>query len=1068
MKRALALVLLALFATGTLHAQETVENELEFVRKLRAKGYHDLAKEYLDKLQARKDPKLAAVLPLEEARTLLAVARDKDAEQRLGLFQSARKLLQDYVAKNAGKPEAAEGSLEIARLSSYEGQALLTRALREMDVKEQQKLARPAEAKFQQASKDLEAAIKILETLVADDKLSENVKKQLQQELTQARFDRGAILIDQARTYVDTASEKVNEERAKIIGKAKDVFTKLEDDENLGVALLANAWLMKIGMEQQAPDAVEKYYKRVIGRKEAAAKPAQRWVRLFLMQDILQNSNNTLVKAAKLKTSIQKLDAIQKEGVTWLKDFPTHVKTPEGQGVLWELANAYYLEAKTRDAKKEAKAVEALFDQAQKYYRQLASIDGDFSEKSNQMDLSISFERMGDRQDFRTFDDFYLKAQYEMLKMRQAAAKKAGAAPKDVEKLEQEWKNRLREVTKALSRAISLADAKTPIQKLDDARFYLTSSYLLGGDLYRAAVAGEALGQTKPPTRRAPAGAGYGIEAYAALHNRDSDAATRAKLRGLIDYVLSPESQKFWSTEPVTAVARYQLAMLHEKDKDYKAAVAQLEKLPEEFPGYTYAQGQMVFIAQQARAGMNVSDADKKAYEQVARKALGRMSDLPADVDPATATMYFFAKLEMPKFLYGEAYQALNAKALDKADAKYAEMSKYLAALDEQFQKMPVKLTQGTRSKLDFQIDVLKKYADLGRAEIEFRKSAYDKVLEFTKPVVATVKKLDGGKGGPIKMRDFEVTGDALGLALRAEVQKGNVGEAKTLLSMLKRLRSSEDDGGLLAEDTSARVVRNLLGEIASQVNSLKKEKDEAKLKTVVSNFTNFLTDLAKDKDYDPANAKANPRDLFLLAEAFNSLDQHAEAAKLYARFPEPKGLSAKSLKDLKEEELQDVQQYWGVQLRHAEALRHGKDYKKAIEVLEKMIRHPNVIGQLYADKELNLVLEDEGRYAPALARWNKYMKGFRSLNDPKMKEMYFEGFFYQVRCLYKYAKNDPAAKSKDRIIELAARQIVRLENTQGGEGWAIVGPRFQELIDAEPPLKAEYLKQKAAMSSSN
>src|SRR5439155_23466096 len=123
------------------------------------KGYIDLAKEYLDKLQERKDPKLAAALPLEQARTILALAREKDAEQRFGLFGQVRALLQDYVKKNEGKPEAAEGSLEIARLSSYEGQALLTKALRELDVKAQQELAKPAEAKFAQAAKDLDAAI---------------------------------------------------------------------------------------------------------------------------------------------------------------------------------------------------------------------------------------------------------------------------------------------------------------------------------------------------------------------------------------------------------------------------------------------------------------------------------------------------------------------------------------------------------------------------------------------------------------------------------------------------------------------------------------------------------------------------------------------------------------------------------------------------------------------------------------------------------------------------------------------------------------------------------------------
>ena len=100
MKRMLCCLLVVVLTAAAVRAQEPVESELDFVRKLRARGYIDLAKEYLDKLQERKDPKLAAALPLEQARTILALAREKDAEQRFGLFGQVRALLQDYVKKN--------------------------------------------------------------------------------------------------------------------------------------------------------------------------------------------------------------------------------------------------------------------------------------------------------------------------------------------------------------------------------------------------------------------------------------------------------------------------------------------------------------------------------------------------------------------------------------------------------------------------------------------------------------------------------------------------------------------------------------------------------------------------------------------------------------------------------------------------------------------------------------------------------------------------------------------------------------------------------------------------------
>jgi hypothetical protein len=1063
MKRTLLSLALLVFvcSAGRLAAQEPLDSELDFVRKLRAKGYADLAKEYLDKVAARKDPKLAPILPLEEAKNLLAMARDKSPEQRFGMFAQARKLLQQYVAKNAGKPGAAEASLEIANLSSAEGQALLTKALREMEPPDQHKLARPAEVKFKQAAKDLDAAIKVAEAVAASPGLPPDAKQKLQKDLVKARFERGAILLDQARTYLDTAKEQVNADRAKIVEEARKIFVKLGDEEeDPAVTYLANAWLMKIAMEQQAPTDVAKYYNRVITSKEPEAATAKRWARLFQMQDVLTGQNNVKVKEYKIKTPQQKYDLIQKEGLAWLKDYPAYVKATEGQGVLWELAQSYYLEAKALDAKKDAKKIDAALEKAQKYYGQLATIDGDYSEKANQINLAISFERMGDRKDFRTFDDFYLKAQYEMLKMRQAGARKGDA--KGADRAEKEWKGHLKEVIKALNRAISLSTPRTPVQKLDDARYYLTSAYLISGDLYRAAVAGEALGRTRPPTRRAPAGAGYAIDAYGTLLARDKDEATRAKLLDLIQYVLLPENQKFWSGEPVTGVAHYQQAMLYERDNNFKAAIAELQKLTPDFPGYIYAQGQLVFIAQQARGAMNASDAEKKDYEQAARAALARMPDLPSDADPSTTAMYFFAKLELPKFIYAEGFQKMNAKDLKAAAAKFAEMDKQLAELDAKWDKVPVKLTKDTRDRIDLQLGALRKYANLGRAEVQFREGQYDKVLEFVKPTTDAVAKLDKDKKAPIRLKDFQVTGDVIGLALRAEVQKGDVAAAKTLLGRLKRLRGTED--GIGADDASAAVIRNLLGDIAGQVQTLKKENDKAKLAATVEKFGTFLDELTKD--FDPKTKKIPPDELRLLANAFASLDQYKKAADLYAGVVPPKVLTAKKIEEMTPDEQKEVAEYWIVQLDRAKALRRAKETEASIKLIDESLKHPAAMFHIYFDMEKTLNIEDEGKYGAALRRWNSFLKNpslLKQLNNPRMKELYFEGFFYQVRSMYNYAEHDPAAKSKDKIVALSAKQILKLENTTGGEGWSYVGSRFRELLNAEPKLKAEYDRQKGA-----
>ncbi len=376
------------------------------------------------------------------------------------MFAQAREFLKDYAAKNAGKPEAAQGSLELARLSTYEGLALLTKALRELDPAAQQDLARPAEAKFVTAAGELEAAVKLLQGLAEDAQVSEQLKKQLKAELTQARFDRGINFINQARTYVNTSKEDLNLKRAQIVQEAKKIFDSLREEEELNIRSQANAWLMKIAMESQDPNEVQKYYNRVMGYKAADARAGQRWVRLFDMQDALANDKNPRLPP-KTKTATEKLQHLQKLGLAWLKDYPGSLRTPEGEGVLWELANAFYLEGKEAEKDKKHKVgKEALFALAQKYYGMLAQGEGDYSEKANQVSLSISFELMGNRKDFRTFDEYFLKGQFEYSELQRIGGKRAvaqaGGDSKAAETLDKEWKAKLGQLKQTFARCCAV------------------------------------------------------------------------------------------------------------------------------------------------------------------------------------------------------------------------------------------------------------------------------------------------------------------------------------------------------------------------------------------------------------------------------------------------------------------------------------------------------------------------------------------------------------------------------------------------------------------------------------
>jgi hypothetical protein len=1057
MKRLLALLFLFAPAPAAAVAQEPAESELELVAKLRARGYADLAKEYLDLLQKRGDPALSALLPVEQARTLVALAREKEADQRVNMIAAARAELEAYVKQNAGKPQGAQAALELARLSSLQGQAILTQALREDEAKAAHEKARPAEAMFVQAAKDLTAAIKALQA-VADDyknpdaKLEKAFKARLSDDLLHARFDLGINLIDQARTYIDIGAEGTNRKRAEIVEEARKVFDKLAKDDSAAAGTLANAWLMKVSMEQQTPLKTGDYYKRVMAQEGKAYAPAKQWARLFYMQN-LQNDPTF----AKLKPD-EKLKKIETEGRSWVKDYPGALKTPAGQGVLFELANALVEIAKKQKDQK-AKAAVDLYADAQKYYGLLAQMDGDLSQKANQYSLALSFQLSGSKTDLATFDDFYQKGMSDKIKLQQTLSKLGDAGGKDRDKLEEQRRQHLKDMALALSRAVGVATSKTPIQKLDDARYNLTAAYIVAGDFERAAVAGEALGRSRSP--QSARGAATAIDAYARLFDVDPDESTRVRLKSLADYVLSPESQKQWTGDPVSDYAHYQLAMLHKREDNFKAAVDHLEKLTPTFSGYTYAQGQLVFLAQEAREKAQ-TPAEKKAWVDAARKALKRMPPPGDKADPTTATMYFMAQMELGKFMFEEAGEELKAKQADKAAARYIEMSKSLAELSERFEKLPVKVSPESRERIEYTLGVLRKYADVGLANVEFNKGNYDAVFKTTQPVVQRVLKDASATKGDIRYKDHQITGDLLGLALRAHIQKGDVAKGQELLAVLQRLQG---DGGEIGGDR-ANVVRGVLQQIGAQVDQLKssgKKEDLERLKSMVGNFTSFLDGIAKDADKKGFDAEATR----MLGLAYASLDQHSKAAAIFAKVAAPDFLD-KDPKKLDEKEAEQLAVYWGMRLEYGKALRQGKskeELTEALKVLDHLLKHPNARYQLLADMEKNLVLEDEEKYSVALLRWGQFMKNpslTSNLADPKVQKIFFTGAFQRIRCMYQYAMHEAKKESKPKFIKAAASQLIAIEFTPDQVGWTIIEPMARELLAKEAELREEYDKLKA------
>src|SRR5262249_43770228 len=98
-----------------------------------------------------------------------------------------------------------------------------------------------------------------------------------------------------------------------------------------------------------------------------------------------------------------------------------------------------------------------------------------------------------------------------------------------------------------------------------------------------------------------------------------------------------------------------------------------------------------------------------------------------------------------------------------------------------------------------------------------------------------------------------------------------------------------------------------------------------------------------------------------------------------------------------------------------------------------------------------------------AIHEWNKLMLSMqRRMQDNKVKEQYFDCYYHMALCIYRNALKIPDEKKKKQNLHVAANYIARLEAQQDQAAEACK-KRFQELMEQEPQLKAEYDELKKA-----
>jgi hypothetical protein len=1020
MNRPLGLALVAALLLAPLPARADEPPHFDFVSGLRKRHYYDLALEYLHKLQARTDlpAGVAARLPLEIARTQLdSAAATPDAGQRLSLYLDARKQFEEFLTKNPNSPLANQARLELAHVAVLQGKTQLSRALREQDLPAKISAAERARPALVDAGKQLEAIVPLLDKQAAEFPEPQTAeqkaaKKELEDARLQARLDVALNLFDQAQTYVDTGKDEVLKERSKIIGQAIDKLQKgLGADEKNPLSWVAQAWLGRLLDESGDPPAARKKFAEVLdetGKPADAGKRLARYFRLLLVKE----GGDPGVK--------DQPKEIKEAAARWVKDYPDDLNTPEGFGVRYLLAEADVKAAAEPKITRPARL--ALLNEAKGLCKQLEETDNDFMARARKVKIAIIKEEgglKGDVKTLATFDDCYVRAQYEDAVIEEE--EKKGKLT------EEQRKQHLQTIVEALNRGLALAkkEKAVPEDDLNNAKAALAFAAMTSGDLQGAARAGEELAHL--PTRPSQSGRGaiYALHSYAQIIAEPEKAKVapedakeyRDKLRALAEF-----AKKNWPNDTPGDVARHELGLLDIREENYPAAVAELSAIRSGYGGAIYAQYQLAMAALEAdKRGLKPAGADKRPWEQQALDALNKMPELPRNPDPGTAYVYVMAKLKQGQLLYGAKKYDEIAKIADPLVARVGELK---FENDEQREQARSGLTT---------LSLLAKY---GKASEGYNAKRYEEVVQSLGPLLPEADKLPEFKTNP-KLRWA-----ILGLLLRSDIQTGKLDEAQKVLDVLQKL--SEESG---LEGGGVETLKQLAQLLKGQVEEIRRKQPDQLPKTVEA-FSKFLDTLTKQQE---KGGTLPPEALLILQDCYSSLDNHKRAADMLKAYPEPKDNAPQ-----KERETWQV-----IQVMHLRQIRLDGQTDEAKKELEKLLATPWGPRNLELQKEKVFLEMGPGSYMKAAKGWDALVKALvAKITQPGMKDQYFECYYWLVVSLYKHAQELPEAK-RAAAIKQAANFITTLEAKWPDLGGEESKARFQDLLDKEAPLKEAYEQQK-------
>ena len=351
---ALVLAILSVLTGNHAHAAgDDPRFAQDFANGLRARGYYDLALDYLNGWrQASNTPAdLRQTLDLLEGRVLIeAASHDNDPEAARDKLDRARAMIERFVKERADHPEATDALIALANLLYERGRtevAFASEAKTPADKAGRLVTAR----KFFGNSRDaFDKAVERLETrfvaypkfIPADDPRRLE-REQVQNSMIQAELQREIVNYDEAQTEPLDSPR-----RAELLGKALTAFEDLYKKYRTQMAgLTARMWQGKVFEEQGKLGEAMGIYKELLDHPDPSLRAIQRQVDYF-----------RIIVMAKREEYALAADECNR----WLTMFPKDRRSYEALGVQTELAKNILAQLPTLSDADKTKAIRTATD----------------------------------------------------------------------------------------------------------------------------------------------------------------------------------------------------------------------------------------------------------------------------------------------------------------------------------------------------------------------------------------------------------------------------------------------------------------------------------------------------------------------------------------------------------------------------------------------------------------------------------------------------------------------------------------------------------------------------------